>query len=108
MTKSENERSGRNVLANCIVICIATVITLTFLAVVSVTAAAEEPVEVRVSVPEEIKEGEIFDVTIDIDEVTDADIEALVAERAREMKSGIKNFAAGGAFALLLSSVIGF
>jgi hypothetical protein len=71
MTKSEKERS-RNVLTSGIVICIAVVITLTFLVVVPVTAA-EEPVEVRVSVPEEIKEGDIFDVTIDIDEVTTLD-----------------------------------
>ena len=45
---------------------------------------------------------------IDIADVLDADVEALVAERAKEMKNGIKNFASGGAFALLLSSVIGF
>lgn len=45
---------------------------------------------------------------IDIKEVTDEDIEVLVAERVKEMKSGIKNFSAGGAFALLLSTIIGF
>ncbi len=50
----------------------------------------------------------LADEGIDIADVLDADVEALVAERAKEMKSGIKNFAAGGAFALLLSSVIGF
>ena len=60
-------------LADISVLLLAAVITLTFLAVVSVTAATEEPVEVRVSVPEEIKEGDIFDVTIDIDEVTALD-----------------------------------
>ena len=50
----------------------------------------------------------LADEGIDIADVLDADVEALVAERAKEMKSGIKNFAVGGAFALLLSSVIGF
>ena len=50
----------------------------------------------------------LADEGIDIVDVLDADVETLVAERAKEMKSGIKNFAAGGAFALLLSSVIGF
>lgn len=50
----------------------------------------------------------LADEGIDIADVLDSDVEALVAERAKEMKSGIKNFAAGGAFALLLSSVIGF
>ncbi len=50
----------------------------------------------------------LADEGIDIADVLDADVEALVAERAKEMKNGIKNFAAGGVFALLLSSVIGF
>lgn len=45
---------------------------------------------------------------IDVDDVSDVDIEALVATRVNEMMGGIKNFAAGGAFALLLSSIIGF
>ena len=59
-------------MAGMSVLLVTTAITLTFLAVVPVTAA-EEQVEVRVSAPEEIKEGEIFDVTIDIDEVTALD-----------------------------------
>ena len=45
---------------------------------------------------------------IDIEDVSDVDVEALVAERVREKQNGIKNMAIGGAFALLLSSVIGF
>ncbi len=45
---------------------------------------------------------------IDIKDVSDVDVEALVAERVREKQNGIKNMAIGGAFALLLSSVIGF
>ena len=45
---------------------------------------------------------------IDLKDVNDADVEALVAERVKEIMGGIKNFAAGGAFALLLSSIIGF
>jgi hypothetical protein len=44
---------------------------------------------------------------IDINEVSDSDIEVLVAERANEMRSGIKSFAVGGAVALLISSLIG-
>ncbi len=44
---------------------------------------------------------------IDIDEVSDTDIEALVAERVNEMRSGLKSFAVGGAVALLISSMIG-
>ncbi len=44
---------------------------------------------------------------IDIDKVTEADIEVLVAERVNEMRNGIKNFAMGGAVALLISSLIG-
>ena len=71
MTKSKNERYSRIVVASSIVICIAAVITLTFLAVAPVTA--EEPVEVKVSAPEEVEVGDIFDVTIDIDEVTALD-----------------------------------
>ena len=44
---------------------------------------------------------------IDISEVSDTDIEVLVAERANEMRSGIKSFAVGGVAALLISSLIG-
>jgi len=44
---------------------------------------------------------------IDINNVSDADIEALVAERVNEMRNGIKHFAVGGAVALLISSLIG-
>jgi len=44
---------------------------------------------------------------IDIDKVTEADIEVLLAERVNEMRNGIKNFAVGGAVALLISSLIG-
>ncbi len=45
---------------------------------------------------------------IDIKDVSDVDVESLVAERVKEKKDGMKNMAIGGAFALLLSSVIGF
>jgi len=44
---------------------------------------------------------------ITIDDVSDTDIEALVADRVKEMRSGIKSFAVGGAVALLISSLIG-
>ena len=45
--------------------------------------------------------------SIDIDKVSDEDIEALVAERVSEMRNGIKHFAIGGAVALLTSSLVG-
>ena len=44
---------------------------------------------------------------IDINEVSDTDIEALVAERVNEMQKGLKSFAVGGAVGLLISSIIG-
>ena len=45
---------------------------------------------------------------ISVSDVRDEDIEALVAARVHDKMNGIKNFAAGTAFALLLSSIIGF
>ena len=44
---------------------------------------------------------------IDINDVSDAEIEVLVAERVNEMRNGLKSFAVGGAVALLISSLIG-
>ena len=45
---------------------------------------------------------------IDIKNVADEDVEALVAARVDDMMNGIKGFAAGTAFALLFSAVVGF
>lgn len=45
---------------------------------------------------------------ININDVEDDDVETLVSERVKEKKNGIKNFAAGGAVALLISSLVGF
>ena len=45
---------------------------------------------------------------INAEDVREEDIEALVAARVHDKMNGIKNFAAGTAFALLLSAVIGF
>ena len=45
--------------------------------------------------------------SIDINDVSDADIEVLLAERVNEMRNGLKSFAVGGAVALLISSMIG-
>ncbi len=45
---------------------------------------------------------------IDVGNVNDEDIEALVQAKVDDMKSGIKGFAAGTAFALLLTSIVGF
>lgn len=44
---------------------------------------------------------------IDINEVSDVDIEALLADRVNEMRNGLKSFAVGGAVALFISSMIG-
>ena len=49
----------------------------------------------------------LADKGINIKEVADTDVEALVAAKVNDMKNGIKSFAVGGAFALLFSSVIG-
>lgn len=45
---------------------------------------------------------------IDAENIKDEDIEALVAARVDDMMNGIKGFAAGTAFALLFSTVVGF
>ena len=45
---------------------------------------------------------------IDPSAVAQEDIEALVAAKTEDMMSNIKGFAAGTAFALVLSAVIGF
>lgn len=56
---------------------------------------------------EEVME-KLQDEGINAAEVKDEDIEALVAARVHDKMNGIKNFAAGTAFALLLTSIIGF
>ena len=45
---------------------------------------------------------------IDINDVSDEDIEKLVAAKAQDKMTDIKGFAKGTAFALVLSYVIGF
>ena len=45
---------------------------------------------------------------LDINDVRDEDVEALIAARVDDMKNGIKGFAAGTAFAVVLSMVTGF
>ena len=45
---------------------------------------------------------------IDAENVNDEDIEALVAARVDDMMNGIKSFAAGTAFTLLFTTVVGF
>lgn len=50
----------------------------------------------------------LADEGIEITDVADADVEALVAAKVNDMENGIKGFAVGGAFTLLLSSIIGF
>ncbi len=45
---------------------------------------------------------------IDVKNVADEDVEALVAARVDDMMNGIKGFAVGTAFALLFSAVVGF
>ena len=51
--------------------------------------------------------GELKSRGIDIGEVDDEDVEALVQARVDDMYSGIKGFAVGSAFAVLLSAVMG-
>ncbi len=55
---------------------------------------------------EDIRE-KLEESIIDIDKVSDVDIEALVADRVNEMRNGLKSFAVGGAVALFISSMIG-
>ncbi len=43
-----------------------------------------------------------------VEDVQDEDIEALVAAKVDDMMNGIKGFAAGTAFAILFSSIVGF
>ncbi len=50
----------------------------------------------------------LSDEGIDIKNVADEDVEALVAARVDDMMNGIKGFAMGTAFALLFSAVVGF
>ena len=45
---------------------------------------------------------------IEVENVNDEDIEALVQAKVDDMKSGIKGFAAGAAFTVLFTSLIGF
>ena len=50
----------------------------------------------------------LSDEGIDIQNVADEDVEALVAARVDDMMNGIKGFAAGTAFTLLFSTLVGF
>ena len=45
---------------------------------------------------------------INVNDVSDEDVEALVAAKTDDMMNGIKGFATGTAFALLISAVTGF
>ena len=45
---------------------------------------------------------------VDINDVSESDIEALVSARVEEMMGGIKGFAVGAGVALLISSIVGF
>lgn len=55
---------------------------------------------------EDVKEH-LQEKGIDIDDVSDEDIEALVAAKAKDMMNGIKDFSAGAAFAIAASLLIG-
>ncbi len=45
---------------------------------------------------------------IDINDVADEDVEALIAAKVTEKNNAIKGFATGTAFALLISAITGF
>ena len=66
--KSGRDKEGRSVVAGCVVFCIAAAI-IGSLAIPSV--AAEGTVNASVNAPAYVEEGEIFDVTIDVDNITD-------------------------------------
>ncbi len=54
----------------------------------------------------EVKER-LFEKGINIDEVSDIDIETLVAAKVEDMMNGIQGFAKGTAFALAISLLVG-
>lgn len=56
---------------------------------------------------EEVSE-ELANKEIDINNVAEEDIEALVAAKVDDMTNNIRGFATGSAFVLLLSSLFGF
>ncbi len=60
----------------------------------------------RESAYEEVK-AVIEERGIDIDTLTDAEVETLVAARVEEKRNGIKGFATGAVLALLLSTLLG-
>ena len=60
----------------------------------------------RESAYEEIKE-KLEENGVKIDEVTNEEVEALVAARVEEKRNGIKGFATGAVLALLLSALLG-
>ena len=55
----------------------------------------------------EVQES-LEDKGIDIDDVSEADIETLVAAKTEDMMNGIKGFGVGTAFALAISLLTGF
>jgi len=60
----------------------------------------------RESAYAEIKE-KLEENGVNIDEVTNEEVEALVAARVEEKQNGIKGFATGAVLALLLSALLG-
>ena len=69
---SKNERCRRNVLANGIAICIAAAIICLTLAIPGLAAEqTEDTITVTVNAPAYVAEGETFNVTIDIANITD-------------------------------------
>jgi len=60
----------------------------------------------RESAYAEIKE-KLEENGVNIDEVTNEEVEALVAARVEEKRNGIKGFATGAVLALLLSALLG-
>ena len=54
----------------------------------------------------EVKEA-LHKKGVDINDISDEDIETLVASKTKEMISGIKGFSVGSAFAIVLSLITG-
>jgi len=72
-SREKKEKRGRSVLARCVVICIAATIIGSLAIPIPGLAAqqTEDNITVTVNAPEYVKEGESFNVAIDVDNIAD-------------------------------------